>query len=99
VISSLRNAGYKGLIFGGTSFGAASLKAAGQLAKGVVWTTDFDPRSTFPQTVKFVQSYTAKYGTPPVNYSAEGYDAVYLLAMGLKNAGSTDHTKLQAGLV
>jgi branched-chain amino acid transport system substrate-binding protein len=99
VISSLRNAGYKGLIFGGTSFGAASLKAAGQLAKGVVWTTDFDPKSTFPQTAKFVQNYTAKYGTAPVNYAAEGYDAVYLLAMGLKNANSTDHAKLQAGLV
>jgi branched-chain amino acid transport system substrate-binding protein len=98
VISSLRNAGYKGLIFGGTSFGAASLKAAGQLAKGVVWTTDFDPKSTFGKTVSFVKNYTAMFGTAPVNYSAEGYDAVYLLAMGLKNANSTDHAKLQAGL-
>jgi branched-chain amino acid transport system substrate-binding protein len=99
IISSLRNAGYEGLIFGGTSFGAASLKAAGTQAKGVVWATDFDPRSTFPQTAKFVTDYTAMFGSAPVNYSAEGFDAVYLLAYGLKNANSTDRAKVQAGMV
>ena len=98
IISSLRNAGYKGLIFGGTSFGAASLKAAGEQAKGVVWATDFDPKSDFPKTKQFVADYTAMFGAPPVNYSAEGYDAVYLLAQGLKNANSTDRAKVQAGM-
>lgn len=99
IISSLRNAGFTGLIFGGTSFGAASLKAAGPLAKDVVWATDFDPKSTFAQTAKFVTDYTAMFGTAPVNYSAEGFDAVYLLAYGLKNANSTDRTKVQAGML
>jgi branched-chain amino acid transport system substrate-binding protein len=98
VISSLRNAGYTGLIFGGTSFGAASLKAAGEQAKGVVWTTDFDPKSEDAKTKQFVSDYTAMFGSPPVNYSAEGYDAVYLLANGLKNANSTDRAKVQAGM-
>ena len=99
IISSLRNAGYTGLIFGGTSFGAASLKAAGPLAKDVVWATDFDPKSTFPQTAKFVTDYKAMFNSDPVNYSAEGFDAVYLLAYGLKNAGSTDREKVHAGMV
>lgn len=99
IISSLRNAGYKGLIFGGTSFGAASLAAAGPLAKGVVWATDFDPRNDFPQTAKFVADYKATYNSDPVNYAAEGFDAVYLLAYGLKNANSTDRAKVQAGMV
>jgi len=98
IISSLRNAGYKGLIFGGTSFGAASLKAAGQQAKGAVWATDFDPKSDFPKTKQFVADYTAMFGSAPVNYAAEGYDAVYLLAYGLKNASSTDRAKVQAGM-
>jgi branched-chain amino acid transport system substrate-binding protein len=99
IISSLRNAGYTGLIFGGTSFGAASLKAAGPLAKNVVWATDFDPKSDFPQTKKFVADYKAMFNADPVNYSAEGFDAVYLLAYGLKNAGSTDREKVHAGMV
>jgi len=99
IISSLRNAGYDGLIFGGTSFGAASLAAAGPLAKGVVWATDFDPKNDFPQTAKFVTDYKAEHNADPVNYAAEGFDAVYLLAYGLKNANSTDRTKLQAGMV
>jgi branched-chain amino acid transport system substrate-binding protein len=99
IISSLRNAGFTGLIFGGTSFGAASLKAAGPLAKGVVWATDFDPKSDFAQTKKFVTDYKAMFSSDPVNYSAEGFDAVYLLAYGLKNAGSTDREKVHAGMV
>ena len=99
IISSLRNAGYEGLIFGGTSFGAASLAAAGPLGKGAVWATDFDPKSDFPQTSKFVADYKAMFNADPVNYAAEGFDAVYLLAYGLKNANSTDRAKLQAGMV
>lgn len=99
IISSLRNAGYEGLIFGGTSFGAASLAAAGPLAKGAVWATDFDPKSDFPQTSKFVTDYKAMFNADPVNYAAEGFDAVYLLAYGLKNANSADRAKLQAGMV
>jgi branched-chain amino acid transport system substrate-binding protein len=99
IISSLRNAGFTGLIFGGTSFGAASLKAAGPLAKDVVWATDFDPKSTFAQTAKFVTDYKAMFNADPVNYAAEGFDAVYLLAYGLKNAGSTDREKVHAGMV
>jgi branched-chain amino acid transport system substrate-binding protein len=99
IISSLRNAGYEGLIFGGTSFGAASLAAAGPRAKGAVWATDFDPRNSFAPTAKFVADYKAEYNADPVNYAAEGFDAVYLLAYGLKNANSTDRTKLQAGMV
>jgi branched-chain amino acid transport system substrate-binding protein len=99
IISSLRNAGYEGLIFGGTAMGAASLKAAGQQAKGVVWATDFDPKSDFPKTKKFVEDYTAMFGSAPVNYAAEGYDAVYLLAYGLQKANSTDRAKVQAGMV
>jgi branched-chain amino acid transport system substrate-binding protein len=100
VITSLRNAGYKGKIFGGTSFGAASLKAAGDQAKGVVWATDFDPKSTFPQTVTFVKAYEDAYsGAVPTNYAAEGYDAVYLLAYGLKaTKGTLSRATLQAGL-
>jgi branched-chain amino acid transport system substrate-binding protein len=98
IISSLRNAGYQGLIFGGTSFGAASLKAAGPQAKGAVWATDFDPKSDFPKTKQFVKDYTAMFGSAPVNYSAEGYDAVYLLAQGLKNANSTDRAKVRDGM-
>jgi branched-chain amino acid transport system substrate-binding protein len=99
-IIALRNAGYKGLIFGGSSFGVASLKAAGAQAKGVVWTTDFDPQSTFPQTVKFVTDYKAAYGgAAPNNYAAEGFDAAYLLAYGLKDTtGTLSRITLQAGL-
>lgn len=98
VVSSLRNAGYKGLIFGGTAFGAASLAAAGSAANGVVWATDFDPRNPFPKTQQFVKEYTAMFNTAPANYSAEGYDAVYLLALGLQKANSTDHGKLKEAM-
>jgi branched-chain amino acid transport system substrate-binding protein len=99
VIIALRNAGYKGLIFGGDSFQAFTLKAAGQQAKGVVWATDFDQNSTFPQTVAFVKAYVAAYHAEPLDYAAEGYDAVYLLAYGLKDiTGAFSRDALKAGL-
>jgi branched-chain amino acid transport system substrate-binding protein len=99
VIIALRNAGYKGLIFGGTSFQAFTLQAAGQQAKGVIWATDFDQNSTDPTTAAFVKAYEAAYKGAPLDYAAEGYDAVYLLAYGLKDTtGTFSRTALQAGL-
>jgi branched-chain amino acid transport system substrate-binding protein len=48
--------------------------------------------------VKFVAAYKAKSGKVPTSFVAEGYDAVWLLARGLKAAGSKDRAKLRDGI-
>ncbi|GLI10675.1 ethanolamine utilization protein EutJ [Paenibacillus tyrfis] len=47
----------------------------------------------------FVQAYKGKYsGKSPDGFSALGYDSVYLLADGIKRAGSTDGSKIKDAL-
>lgn len=38
----------------------------------------------------FITKYTDTYGEAPKGFSAQGYDAAYLLAQAIKEAGSTD---------
>lgn len=39
---------------------------------------------------EFIQKYTDKYGEAPKGFSAQGYDAAYLLVQAIEEAGSTD---------
>lgn len=98
-ITQLKRAGYTGEIVGMSAMGSGNLKAAGPLAAGAVWPTDFSADQTAPSSQTFVKAYTAKYGDKPNNYAAEGYDAMWYLARGIKQANSADRAKIQAGLV
>lgn len=42
-----------------------------------------------------VKAYEEKYGELPNNYAAEGYDAVWLLARGIKEANSADRVAIR----
>jgi branched-chain amino acid transport system substrate-binding protein len=98
VITQLRRAGYDGLVVGMSAMGSGNLKPAGQLAAGAVWPTDFSADQQQPSSQAFVKAYQAKYGDKPNNYAAEGYDAMWFLARGIKQANSADRVKVQAGL-
>ena len=98
-ITQLKRAGYTGEIVGMSAMGSGNLKAAGTLASGAVWPTDFSADQSAPSSQAFVQAYQAKYGDKPNNYAAEGYDAMWYLARGIKQANSADRAKIQAGLV
>lgn len=98
-ITQLSRAGYKGEYIGMSAMGAGNLKPAGELAKGAVWPTDFTADQTAESSQKFVTAYKAKYsGEVPNNYAAEGYDAVWFLARGIKQANSADRSAVQQGL-
>lgn len=98
-ITQLRRAGYTGEIVGMSAMGSGNLKSAGTVAKGAVWPTDFSADQTAASSVTFVKTFQAKYGEKPNNYAAEGYDAMWYLARGVKQANSGDRAKIQAGLV
>jgi branched-chain amino acid transport system substrate-binding protein len=98
VVTQLRQAGYNGIVL--TQPGAAAnLKAAGAAAHDVMWPTDFSYLSTDPNAVKFTKAYGAKYsGALPLNYAAEGYDAIWLIARGIKTANSSNRVAIQQGM-
>ena len=99
VITQLRRAGYTGEVVGMSAMGSGNLKPAGDLAKGAVWPTDFSADQTATSSQKFVAAYKAKYSNEaPNNYAAEGYDAMWFLARGIKAAGSADRTAIQGAL-
>lgn len=63
------------------------LKVAGDLANGVIYTYGFDPYSTAPEVLKFVQAYQKRYGELPDGYAAEGYEGVRLTTYALRKCG------------
>lgn len=97
-MKALRQAGYKGAVIGNSGAGFKSLAPAGDDGAGMAWPVDFSPMMEGDAAKKFVETYTAAYGETPMNYAAESYDAMWFLARSLKEAGSADRAKLQAGM-
>jgi len=72
------------------------LKIAGNALNGCFYSTHFSAETDDPAGAKFVQKYKARWnGEVPGAFSALGYDAIYVLADGIKRAGTTDGPKLR----
>jgi branched-chain amino acid transport system substrate-binding protein len=98
-MTALRQAGYtSGVVLGNAGAGAGNLKPAGSSGAGMTWPTDFSALSTDTNAQAFVTAYTAKFGSAPLNYAAEAYDAAWMLARALKQSGSADRADVQKGL-
>lgn len=76
-------------IIGGNGFNSPSLiKNAGEAAEGVLMGAAWNATSQNPLNQKFVQAYTAKYGTPPDQFAAQAYAGVHIIYEAAKKAGS-----------
>ncbi len=80
----------------------AFLSKAGSFAEGTLMPQTFiEEKATEPEQLKFIRAYRKRYGSPHVEMApavAQAYDAVHLLAIALRQAGSTDGPKLKAAL-
>lgn len=64
------------------------------LAEGVLFLTSFSADAEDELTKSFVAKYKEKHGEIPNQFAADGYDAVYILAQAVEEAGITaDMTK------
>jgi branched-chain amino acid transport system substrate-binding protein len=98
-VSQLRQAGFKGTILAQLGAGGGTLTPDGAAADNVVWATDFSAATaTSGIPAAFVKAYTAKYGSQPSNFAAEGYDAAELVLRGIKAAGSANRTAVEKGM-
>lgn len=98
-ITQLRQAGFAGELIGMSAAGAGNLASAGDGAAGFVWPTNFTAEQDVESTRAFVEAYREKYdGETPNNYAAEAHDAMWFLARGVAEAGSTDRAAVQEGL-
>ena len=97
-VQQLRQAGFTGPIIASNGAGAGNLKGAGSAGAGVAWPTDFSAAETNASAQAFISAYRSKYHTGPNNYAAEGYDAAWFLARGIKAAQSADPAAVADGL-
>ncbi len=59
------------------------------LAEGVMLLTPFVATSTDEHVVSFVNQYQAAYGEIPIQFAADAYDGIYILAAAAEKAGIT----------
>ncbi len=86
-------------IIGGNGFNSPALiKNAGEAAEGVLVGAAWNVTSTSPLNKKFVESFTARYGTPPDQFAAQAYTGVFIVHEALKKAGTTDPKAIRDAL-
>jgi branched-chain amino acid transport system substrate-binding protein len=85
LLHAARRLGYEGAIMGAD--GLTDLKDAGAIAEGVYMITGFLPDKKTVAAQNFVQHYAEHYDEQPRDGAAHAYDAVMLLAEGIRVVG------------
>ncbi len=97
---ALRERGYDGPIVSNVGADSrAAYDASGGAMAGVVFPTPYHADfSRNDLAADFAESYEEAYGTAPDMFAAQGYTAMWLLATGIRDAGSTDPADVGAAL-
>jgi branched-chain amino acid transport system substrate-binding protein len=83
LVVAIRGAGYGGTIVGGAPAARAAFgRAAGEEVEGVI-----APRLVGPTSEAWGQAYARRWGEPPDEAAAYGYDAVRLVVAAVREAG------------
>jgi len=85
-------------ILGGDALSTPALLAAGGAAEGIVVAAPFHPDEPREAVRSFVAGFTRRYGAAPDAGAALGYDALRLLAEGIRHAGSSAPDRIAASL-
>lgn len=89
IIKLLRERGYEGLATSSYGVAVPSVwEVGGPALTGTIFPVPFTPLGDSARTKAFDKLYTDKWGQKPDLYSAQGYNAVWFLAQGIKNAGT-----------
>jgi branched-chain amino acid transport system substrate-binding protein len=89
IVAALRQRGYTGTIVGNDVLSPESVfKKLGAAVAGIPFPIGFAPDLAKSDTAKkFVSEYETKFKGAPDIYSAQGYEAIWFIAQGLKAAG------------
>jgi branched-chain amino acid transport system substrate-binding protein len=96
IAKQARLLGIKVPLLGGDGWvGDSLLKVAGNALDGSFFSSHFSAEDKAPGVQEFVKKYQAKYGAPPDDMAALGYDSAQILVDAIKRAGGTDSAKLR----
>ncbi|HEY2027463.1 MAG TPA: ABC transporter substrate-binding protein, partial [Gemmatimonadaceae bacterium] len=103
IANGMNKLGYKvPMIASWTASMSNFIDAAAANGNGVQMPQTFiQDAATRPQAQQFVQNFQKKYGVdriPSAVSAAQGYDSMYLLALAITQAGTTDGPKVKAAL-
>jgi branched-chain amino acid transport system substrate-binding protein len=90
----LRDQGVVCALVGGDGWDSLIDNAGDEVLNGY-WSSGFAPDSTDPGVAAFVKAFEARFKRPASQFAALGYDAMMLLADGIKSAGSFDPTAVK----
>ena len=78
---------------------ASDVQAAGAAAaEGAITFVGWGAAVDTPGNQAFVENYSAKFGTEPINYAARAYATLHILAAAIANAQSTDTAAIRDAL-
>jgi len=99
IIREIRALGIDVPIHAGIGLDSPALaQLGGEAVEGVHVTTVFHPDMPGPRVAAFVSAYQAETGERPDAAAAQGYDAVYLLAAAMEQAGSVQPAAIAGAL-
>jgi branched-chain amino acid transport system substrate-binding protein len=96
ILSQARKMGINVPFVGGNGFNSPKvIDIAKEAADGLIVATPWFADKPDPKVKAFVQKYEKTYGKKPDQFAAQAYDALYIMAEGLKKAGKADRDKLR----
>jgi len=99
IMGQARKMGIEVPVVGGNGFNSPEvINIAGDAANGLIVATPWFGEKEDPKVQEFVATYTEKYGKAPDQFAAQAYDALYIYAEALKNAGDPDRDAFRDAL-
>jgi branched-chain amino acid transport system substrate-binding protein len=100
ILKKAREIGITIPIIGNNGFNSPQLiKLAGSASEGAVVASPWFPGKDDEKVKNFVAAFKAKYNKEPDQFSAQAYDAMYIMASAIEKAGTTtDRKKLRDSL-
>jgi len=100
ILKKAREIGITIPVIGSNGFNSPQLiKLAGSAAEGAVVASPWYPGKEDEKVKSFVAAFKAKYNKEPDQFSAQAYDALYIMAKAIETAGTTtDRKKLRDSL-
>jgi branched-chain amino acid transport system substrate-binding protein len=96
IMDQARKMGITVPFVGGNGFNSPQvIEIAGDASEGLIVATPWFGAKEDPKVQEFVKNYEAEYGLAPDQFAAQAYDAMYIMAEGLKNAGEADRDALR----
>jgi len=99
IMDQARKMGIDVPFVGGNGFNSPQvIEIAGEAADGLIVATPWFAEKPDDRVQDFVKKYEDAYGHKPDQFAAQAYDALYIYANALKNAGEADRDALRDAL-